>query len=165
MTKENRAIEQANAQMASIRDMVATLELDWERLDELKEDQAGFDTPAEYAAEYPDEADELAELAELAGDCENEDDARELIENDPLSVEVRSGWTTPGDTVEPDEFRILLCTGGPAVQIKGELDVYGEPCRAWLEYQDWFSGWTERPNESGDLDALLSYARCFYFGQ
>jgi len=165
MTKENRAIGQANAQMASIRDMVAAVELDWDRLDELKDEQAAYDTPAEYAAEYPDDAAELAELAELAGDCESEDEALERINNDALSAEVRSGWTVPGDTVEPEEFRILLCTGGPAVQIKGELDMYGEPCRAWLEYQDWFTGWTERINDSGDMEALLTYARCFYFGQ
>lgn len=165
MTNENRALEQANTQMASVRAMVAALELDYDRLDELKDEQAAFDTPAEYAAEYPEDAGELAELAELAGDCESEDDARQRITEDALSVEVRTGWTTPGDDAELDEFRILLCTGGPAVQIRGELDEHGEPCRAWLEYQDWWTGWRVAETETSDMDALLSYARCFYFGQ
>ena len=110
-------------------------------------------------------AQELAELEEQAGDCESREDAERRILEDALTVEVRSAWRTPQDEPVDTEFRILLCTGGPAVQIRGELNSYGQPCRAWLEYQDWGTPWTARINEPGDEDALLEYARCFWFGE
>ena len=65
--------------------------------------------------------------------------------------------------MEAAEFCILLTTGGPAVRIRGELDEYNEPRRAWLEVQDWFLPWTEYV--CADSDVLLNYARCFYFGE
>lgn len=59
---------------------------------------------------------------------EDHEAAERAIHEDALSVEVRSGWYVPGardaDT-KPAEYRILLCTGGPAVQIVGGL------VRAW----------------------------------
>lgn len=107
------------------------------------------------------DAEELAELEAAAGEYESADDAEQAITDDPLSVEVRSGWHAPGDGDSEDgEFRILLCTGGPAVQIRGELSD-GEPCRAWLEYQDWGTPWTQYFD--ADQDVLLSYARRFCF--
>lgn len=112
-----------------------------------------------------DDAQELAELEAAAGDCESREDAERRILEAALSVEVRSDWRTPRDEPVDTEFRILLCTGGPAVQIRGELDRYGEPCRAWLEYQDWGTPWITRVNDIGDEMALLEYARCFWFGE
>lgn len=194
-TKTN-AINQANAQMDSIRVMIAALNLDYDRLDELRDERAVLAGELEDAAEsvryhhdgeldengqeiehaeyrrcrdelasWRDEnADELAELEETADGCESEEDARQRIYEDALSVEVRSDWHTPGDDSGSKEFQILLCTGGPAVRIRGELDQHCEPCRAWLEYQDWLTPWTERINREGDQEALLTYARCFYFG-
>ncbi len=97
----------------------------------------------------------------------SDDAAREVamtaIHEDPLSIELRSGWEIHASDFHPEEFRILLCTGGPAVRIVGELD-RGEPCSPRLEFQDWFSPWV--PYEdlgSSDRDALLEYCRCFYF--
>lgn len=114
---------------------------------------------------YFEDADELAELEEAAGDCESRDDAEQLILEDALSVEVRSDWHAIDDGEdEPVEFRIVLCTGGPHVQIRGELK-HGEPIRAWLEYCDWGTPMTERCNAPGDEDALLAYASCFSFGE
>jgi len=43
---------------------------------------------------------------------EEREEALEAIQNDPLSVEVRSGWHSVGSTFPPDEFCILLCWGG-----------------------------------------------------
>jgi hypothetical protein len=108
---------------------------------------------------------ELAELEDAAGGCENEDEARRAIDDDPLSVEVRSGWHSLGETLQPAEFQILLCAGGPAVRILGELDGDNQPCRAWLEYQDWGTPWTEYHGENADQAVLLSYAGNFYFGE
>lgn len=112
-----------------------------------------------------DDAQELAELEAAAGDCESRENAERRILEDALSVEVRSAWRTLQDDPVDTEFRILLCTGGPAVQIRGELNRYGEPERAWIEYQDWGTPWTERANDIGDEMALLEYARCFWFGE
>lgn len=197
MNTENNALNQAHAQMGSIRDMVAALDLGYDRLEELRDERAALAEELEAAdgcvryhhddeldengpeaehaeyrrcrdelAEWDEEnAEELAELEAAAGDCSDRDDADERIQNDALSVEVRSDWHYPGDGSEPTEFQILLCTGGPAVRIMGELNHYGEPVRAWLEYQDWGTPWTERVNQDGDHDALLIYASCFYFGE
>jgi hypothetical protein len=112
------------------------------------------------------DADELKELEELeaaAGDCNSEDQARQRIQEDPLSIEVRSDWSAPGGPYEMCEFQILLCTGGPAVRIVGELDSNLQPCRAWIEYQDWFTKWEQLMDD--DQDALLAYCSVFYFGE
>jgi hypothetical protein len=101
------------------------------------------------------------------------DEARERIQEDALSVQVRSGWYDPGTMdVKPEEFEILLCTGGPAVRIIGSLSEHGEPEDARLECQDWFQPWTDYMPSGIDgaiargwRDVLLAYARCFYFGE
>lgn len=167
----------------SIAEMVAALELDWGRLEELREEKANWE-PEEakgeehaakldaadetWASQNPDDAEELAELEAAAKPCGNSCDDREyaerMIHEDALSVEVRSGWVTPGeDTMTPEDFAILLTTGGPAVRIRGELDDHGEPHRAWLEVQDWGKPWTEYYAGSDSQDVLLAYARCFCF--
>lgn len=177
--KTRNAREQAAAQYASIAEMVAALECDYDHLDELREfrDEWEDEHPASFiepndpraAGRFglanPYEAEELLELEAAAGDCTDEEDARERIQEDPLSIEVRSGWYTPGDEPEPEEFQILLCTGGPAVRIVGELDQYRQPCRAWLEYQDWFTPWIEYYGEEVNSDVLLTYCQQFYFGE
>ena len=97
-----------------------------------------------------------------------DDDAREsalqTINEDPLSVEIRSDWHTPGAKSENTEYRILLCTGGPAVRITGDLGCFSEPDSAQLEYQDWFTPWEKLYDTTPEQDeALLQYARQFYF--
>lgn len=95
----------------------------------------------------------------------DEDKAHQTIEEDALSVEVRSEWHSPGaPEVEDAEYCILLCTGGPAVQIEGDIRQWHQPDRARLMCQDWFTPWTEVVLESDEYEALLAYARCFYFG-
>lgn len=107
-----------------------------------------------------------------------EEAAERAIHEDALSVEVRSGWRclSAPEGAEPAEYRILLCTGGPAVQITGELSEHCEPETARLEMQDWFLPWTEyrvtRISEHGETNIdheaeaiLLTYARQFYFGE
>lgn len=167
------AKEQARAQVESIAAMVAALQCDYDRLEELRDMRADWiyeyceATVAEttaaqktWAQENPDEAAELAELEAAAGDCTSEDEAREVIEQDPLSVEIRSEWCAPGETLEPAEFRILLCTGGPHVEIVGDLD-RGEPSRPRILYKDWG---TAGEFFDFDHDAVLSYCSVFYFG-
>lgn len=156
----------------SIAAMVAALECDYDRLEELREardcwspEDDGAPPASTWAALYPEDAEELAELESAAagnGDpCEDREEAERYIQEDPLSVEVRSDWTTPGEEMQAGEFCILLTAGGPAVRIRGELDQYGEPCRAWLEVQDWFEPWTQY--FGAGQATLLTYARCFRY--
>lgn len=100
---------------------------------------------------------------------------REIMES-ALSVEVRSNWYTferDADT-KPGEYRILLTTGGPALQLTGSLTEHGEPETAELEHQDWGTLWTKSYPYITDRDpveweayeeTLLAFARCFYFGE
>ena len=109
---------------------------------------------------------EMVDALQTARDADDSDAieaAEQAIHEDALSVEIRCGWITPGETPDPEEFNILLCTGGPAVRIMGELDEYCQPKRAWLECQDWGTPWTQVFNVS--QDTLLAYASCFYFGE
>lgn len=88
-----------------------------------------------------------------------EDRAREM----PLSVMVRMrDWVAPGEELKADQFEILLGTGGPAVRILGRLNEYGEPETAELQGQDWFTPWQRTHGQ--DADALVDFARLFYFG-
>lgn len=187
---EDHGKQQAQAQYKSIAAMVAALNCDFERLEELREEREALAEAVKEAeavhaeacrsysssthaqnrliearvalADWDEEnAEELNTLEHEAGEYSNADEARERIQEDPLSVEVRSSWVSLGDVLSADEFRILLCTGGPAVQIVGELD-RREPVRAWIEYQDWGTPWTQYLN--ADNDTLLTYCREFYFG-
>ena len=102
----------------------------------------------------------LADL-DAAADSDDEEAARQRIADHPLHVLVRSDWTQPGDPMEAAEFQILLCTGGPAVRIVGELE-HGTPCSARLEHQAWDTDWLPY---FGALPAVLcDYAANFYFG-
>ena len=138
--------------------------------DAKRQGQAQFDSIKEMVQDLEcaeSEADPEADTAEAA---------RERIQEDALSVQVRSDWYTPGADKEdraPTEYEILLCTGGPACRIIGELSEHGEPRTARLEVQDWFQPWTEyRPLNMGDAACgidihaekiMLAYAGCFYF--
>lgn len=139
-----------------IAELVAALECDYDRLEELREAYASNTFSQE-------DEQELAELIAAAGDCKDRDDAERRIHEGPLSVEVRSDWHVPGDSAHPAEFRILLSTGGPATRIIGELNEYGEPTSAKLQVQNWFTPWTEY--RGADEEVLLTYCRCFYFGE
>lgn len=181
MTTDNYAREQAKAQMASVSAMVAALNCDYDRLEELRNELDELQSAIEDATDDQDR-DELAVaesaleswredngaefegLDQEAGDCEDQDAARQRIEEDALSVEVRSDWHGLNETLEPAEFCILICTGGPAVRIIGELNQHREPCSARLQYQDWGTPWTELL-EGVDHDALIDYASVFYFGE
>jgi hypothetical protein len=158
---------------ASIVEMVAALECDYERLEELREERDTLTDELKATATNVDASEtikrlgdlnvEIAELETVAGECETRENAEQRIQEDALSVEVRSDWHVPGENNEPGEFCILLSTGGPASRIRGELDEHCEPRRAWLEVQDWGTPWTQYFDI--EQDTLLTYARCFYFGE
>jgi hypothetical protein len=188
-TETNHAEQNAAAWAESIVEMVAAINCDYERLEELKDERAGLVADIEEAqansaaepgnetataerdalkalADWDDEnAEELKELQDIAiaGESENQDEARERIEQSVLSVEVRGDWHEPGAEDEgPSEFKITLTTGGPALRLCGDLNDHGEPTRAYLQYQDWGTPWTDF---HGDItgDTLLAFASCFFF--
>ena len=114
--------------------------------------------------------------AESDGDYTREDEIREQAQDEALSVEFRSGWTSNPEEMKPEEFIILLSTGGPACQIVGKID-YGscEPIDIEIQYQDWFTPWEplqlnctyadRSPNITSDYEALEWFCNCFYFGE
>lgn len=130
---DTHARDQAAAQLRSITEMVAALDLG--------------------AKKQGPEGDDAHE------------EALERIREDALSVEVRSAWHEPGKDAESVEYCILLCTGGPAVRIIGALSVNDEPDSAQIQYQDWGTPWTEYRLTSEEEQTVLSYARCFYYGE
>lgn len=138
------AITNAKAWMESIR----------EGMDALQDLEAGRTESVIYDGAPYDDADEL----------------REHLQNQPLSVRVRGGWYSPGDEKpDPDEFEILLSTGGPAVRIWGGLDSHGEADGfARLQWRDWWMPWANYRDESEDSEAndsaLQAFAALFYFG-
>lgn len=112
---------------------------------------------------------QLASIKEMVAALSTEDDterddAQQTIQEDALSVEVRSGWHTPGNKPQIEEFTILLCTGGPAVRIIGELNEHMEPEKPRIQHQDWGTPWTDLPTTDDDEAALLAYCQQFYFG-
>jgi hypothetical protein len=168
-TKQDEHLAEVGANaLASIREMVAALECDYERLEELRderdcfemdddaneaEDGPGYANSKEaWAAENPDDAEELKELEEAAGDCTDQDEARERIQEDALSLEFRSGWVTDWKEAEPEEYCLLLATGGPAVRIIGEIR-NGEAHSARLQVQDWGTPWTEHITTGSESSA------------
>jgi hypothetical protein len=112
---------------------------------------------------------EMVEALRAALDARDDDavdDATRRINEDALSVEVRSGWVSNGGKMEAEEYRILLCTGGPAVQIVGRLSEYNEPETAEIQHQDWFTPWTRlRGVTLAEESSMLTYASQFYFGE
>jgi hypothetical protein len=130
--EQNHALDQAKAQLESIKEMVADLN-----------------------KARADEDDDAFEEAE------------QTIHEDPLSVEVRTDWYTldQDSDKKPAFYRILLCWGGPACQVVGDLSEHGEPETAKIEYQDWGTYWTEYRLNEEEEEIVLTYARCFYFGE
>lgn len=167
-TKERDWVEEVGAPAYSaIAEMVAALQCDRDRMEELRDERDGFadeheGDATEWTRANPDEAKELAELAaavELDGEVVDEEAARERIQEDALSLEIY-GKRVDGEW-EVTGFELLLTTGGPAVRIMGELDEHSEPDRAWLEVQDWGKPWTQYIK--ADQETLLAYCRCFCF--
>ena len=104
------------------------------------------------------------QLFEKINDYNAQDQLRESILNSALSVEFRSGWySSLDDELVPEEFKILLSWGGPALRVIGELDNYG-PVNPKLQFQDWGTLWTDFKITEDQQKALNWFCNCFYFG-
>lgn len=173
LEKDDHGKRNAAAWVESLCEMIAAMNCDYDRLEELRDEMQSLDTTETQAglATFDASADG-EELRELEAACtidgdkmKDADDARERVQESPLSVEVRGGWYCPagdGDTGKAEEFQILLTTGGPALRIRGELDS-GQPSRAWLEYQDWGTSWTQYFDV--EQSTLIEFCQVFYFGE
>ncbi len=161
--EQNHALENAKAQLESIVNMVYRLEHI-----ETCTDPEGCELTDQEIAEGINIYLRPGETM-TAGDREqyhDEDEARERIQEDPLDIQVRSEWHSPGSEENaPDEYMILLTTGGPACRIIGDLGEHSEPASARLEYQDWGTPWTTYPLASHEQERLIEYANNFYFGE
>ncbi len=95
------------------------------------------------------------------------DEIIEHIQEYPLSVLVSYGWVEPGKLPEdgPEEYEILLGTGGPATRIIGRLGRFNQPDTAKLQGQDWFKPWQATETTSEQDEAILWFAQQFYFGE
>lgn len=153
--------------LAELRDEREDLATDAEQAakdyDALAKDRVTATTVAKYADRLQvtmhlirewdvENLDELQELQEQADGYECREDVEQAMQEHPLSLEYRSAWARalPGEELEPAEFRLVLCTGGPHVEITGDLDAD----RVRVLYSDW--------GESGELhsfdhDAVETY--------
>ena len=134
----------------------------------MTEDQKHWEQVLEMGQRFAEDIETVQDLHQAAQEEDDYESMEALEESQrerPLSVEIRSGWYLPGNKPEPDQYRILLGTGGPAMQITGQLDCYGQPCTAAVEVQDWFKPWTEITTTTPAQDAaLLWFASLFYYG-
>jgi len=115
--------------------------------------------------------DNLETANERSGDSEAIDQAQQAIQENALDVLIRNEWTNPccqTHNPTPTDFQILLCTGGPAVRIIGELGQHCEPDSCRIQYQDWGTPWTDfwcgsLPDDTPSK--LLAYCQQHYFGE
>jgi hypothetical protein len=122
-------------------------------------------------AEHRGQIDSIVELAEAfssARDVQDEarwEAAEQAIREDALEVCVRSGWVAQLDKeTKPEEFVILLATGGPAYRLVGSLED-GQPESVRLDHQNWGTPWTKVELTPEENSAALTYASVFYFGE
>ena len=126
-------------------------------------------------------------FASILGWCEEHaqalhDDDMEAVERiekeanqSALSIEWRcADWMSAGDSdFKADQGRVLLTFGGPSLQLLVTL-YDGEPSDPVLQYQDWFTSWTNLTfGDHGDFKidhdraeaALQWFASQFYWGE
>ena len=119
-----------------------------------------------YRAYWAIENDE-ADTVELDGqEFDDVDDIQERAMESVLSVDMRSGWTACGNAMEAEEFRIVLCTGGPEVVILGQINQHDEPTDPVINHRDWGTTYQGYYSDADDADdALEWFCRQFYFGE
>jgi hypothetical protein len=131
--------------------------------------RAQLETIKELYREYKENA------SAFVSNLDTEEAIVEKAREEALSVEFRSGWSSNLENMEPEEFKILLSTGGPACQVKGNLDQYKQATDIEIQYQDWGTFWEplqlnstyadKNPNITSDYEALEWFCNCFYFGE
>jgi hypothetical protein len=108
--------------------------------------------------------DEIQRMSDLLDSDADNDDLQEELWGLAISQEVRSGWRTLGQDLEADMYRLVLCTGGPHVEIVGSLGAHGDPDSAVLYCQDWYTAKEEVTLSEPEQELLLWFAQSFYWG-
>jgi hypothetical protein len=164
--KQAQLNETGRCAYAAITELVDALNCDYSRLEELREERDAAEEEGQHALlEWAKKnEEELKALESAAGACKDREEAEQRIQEDALSLEFRSAWCSSREELasSPEEFKLLLTTGGPAVRIIGTIN-NEEPESATLQVQDWFLPWTDY--RDADENVLLEYCRCFYFGE
>lgn len=156
MNDNNHAEQQAIAQVATITDLMSCMAADFTDYKEARNELARAETRyQELRAEnntddfdYTDGLDAaredlgaayeaLAEFPEGMTEFDDEDDLNEAIDTNALSVEYRSGWSNDREDLEPEEVRVVLCTGGPHVEIIADFDSRSGASSPRVLYRDW----------------------------
>ena len=151
------AKNQAKAQVESIVELVNALNVDWDRLHELREiDSSSNDSSTWYEYESLE--------TPTSHEFDSREEVEQAIQEKPLSVEVRSGWESSFHSFTVDEFRIVLCTGGPHVEIRGDIGLHGEPQDVKVFYADW-SEKGEYVLSDEEREAVTEFCQQFYFGE
>lgn len=157
--------------LETIRQHVACMDADRKRLQELRDKRDALEGDEERNWPHAQELADLEASVTIEGDELDEDAIRERIQESPLSVQVRYGWIDPGDTAAmlkdgPDEYCILLSTGGPALRIVGDLGRGNCPESARLQHQEWGTLWTELHGMTSEDDtALIRWVEQLDFGE
>ena len=134
---------------------------------EKKQMEDDLHSESQARAKLADIVEMMAALKDAGDDDKKRDDAQQTIDESILECAIRLGWHQIGKPEDADkEFMLLLCTGGPAVRVRGELDQYNNPENVVIEHQDWFTLWQEFTGLTDvEEKALLNYACQFYFGE
>jgi hypothetical protein len=156
MNAENELEQVKTTAIRVCQRYAALLALNWQRLEELRED------------EYPTEQEsfEKEEMEELLGDCgvADEQEALDYISDVPLEITCHSGNVSLADWPPryPDSVCVLLATGGPAyrlwIDVRGERNFGVEVERVRVQVQDWGTPWVDATFDSDILDELLPLA-------
>ena len=108
--------------------------------------------------------DEIQRLADLLEKDPDNDELQDELRDLAVSQEVRSCWQTVGQELEAGMYRLVLCTGGPHVEIQGSLSGAGDPDSAVLYCQDWGTGLQEVSVTEPERELLVWFAELFYWG-
>ena len=105
-------------------------------------------------------AQRIADLQDVASD---------YIRESALSAEVRSGWQQAGDEkMDPTHYRIVFSTGGPHLELQGELNRWHEAETFEVHASDWSEHHeleTDRHGKDFSEDVLQWVASCIYWGE
>ena len=136
-----------------------------------QEFQVAADAAGVRAAEWMREQLDALAKANDSDDSSAQDEAQRAIDETPLSILVRDGWRQPGPMTPrfieygPEEYEILISTGGPATRIIGKLGEHCEVDSAEFQFQDWFKPWTTADLSEEEAATVLEWAQTFYFGE
>ena len=120
------------------------------------------DTSLDSALRVLEHITQLSDRSEtVENSSQEEDDLQQEIQEYPLSLEFRSDWHSAGEEPEVGGYKLLICTGGPAVQITGRCDQWGCASTANLEHQDWGTPWTDVSLTNEQHLTLLWFAQQF----